>query len=307
MRVTHGLLSDSLITLLGRDLERLLRMQERIATGRNYRAASENPIATAQIVRYTGKMAKSAQYRRTVDTGVIWNEMTSSTLAHVKELLMAILGVSERVSDSSTTSAERAQAAVGVNSLLEELVMAANRKFNDKYLFGGTETLTVPFTANYDGANAFVTGVTQNPDGIGGVWSYPVSEVDTVTINMPGDEVFQPNGEAATDDVFQIAVRLRQALQSQDFDAMALEEGRLREAILRVTSVDSRVGNRINHLESIGEAVDAEALAYNEQRSKLEDTDVAKAIIEFNMADNIYQAALASTARILGLSLVNFL
>jgi flagellar hook-associated protein 3 FlgL len=88
---------------------------------------------------------------------------------------------------------------------------------------------------------------------------------------------------------------------------MALEDGRLRDAILRVTSVDSRVSNRINHLESIGKAVDAEALAYNEQRSRLEDTDIAKAIIEFNMADNIYQAALASTARILGLSLVNFL
>jgi len=307
MRVTHGLLSQSLVTLLGRDLERLQRIQERIATGRNYQSPSENPIATAQIVRYAAKTAESEQYRRAVDTGVSWNEMTSSTLAHVEELLMEILDVSDRVSDGSTTSAERIQAAVEVNSLLEELVMAANRKFKDKYLFGGTETLTVPFTANYDGADAFVTGVTPNPDGIGGVWSYLVSEVDTVAINTPGDEVFQPNGEAATDDVFQIAVRLREALQNQDFDAMALEEGRLREAILRVTSVDSRVGNRINHLESIGEAVDAEVLAYTEQRSKLEDTDITEAIVEFNMADSIYQAALASTARILGLSLVDFL
>ena len=54
-------------------------------------------------------------------------------------------------------------------------------------------------------------------------------------------------------------------------------------------------------------AVDAEALAYTEQRSKLEDTDITEAIVEFNMADSIYQAALASTARILGLSLVDFL
>jgi flagellin-like hook-associated protein FlgL len=48
-------------------------------------------------------------------------------------------------------------------------------------------------------------------------------------------------------------------------------------------------------------------LAYDEQRSQLEDTDLAEAIVEFNTAENIYQAALASTSRILQFSLVNFI
>ena len=307
MRVTQSILTNTAITYLMRDLEELQRMQEKIATGRNYKLPSENPLAATQIVHFRGKVAESEQYRRTIDSGLAWNEMTSSVLTQVEELLSDILDISASVSDGSATSGEREQASGAINSLLGELMMAANRRFKDKYLFGGDETLTVPFTAGYDAAGVLVTGVTQNPNGIDGTWGYLVSEVDTVVINTPGDEVFQPNGEGATDDVFEVLIRLRQAHEDQDFDAMTLEEGRLRDAILHVTDANSGVGNRINHLESLGADLDAAVLSYDAQRSKLEDTDIAKAIVEFNVAENVYQAALATTARLLSFSLADFI
>jgi flagellar hook-associated protein 3 FlgL len=307
MRVTQTILTNTAITYLMRDLEELQRMQEKIATGKNYRLPSENPIAATQIVHYRGKVAESEQYRRAIDSGVAWNEMTSSVLTQVEELLSDILDMSSAVSENSVTSAERFQAVGVINSLLKELVMAANRQFKDKYLFGGDETLTAPFTAAYDADGVLITGVSQNPNGIDGTWGYLVSDVDTVVINTPGDEVFQPSGEGATDDVFQTVVRLRQAIQDQDFDAMQLEQGRLRDAVLHVTSVNSSVGNRINHLESLGADLDSAVLSYTEQRSKLEDTDLAEAIVQYNVADNIYQAALATTARVLSFSLADFI
>jgi flagellar hook-associated protein 3 FlgL len=149
--------------------------------------------------------------------------------------------------------------------------------------------------------------VTPNPMGTDGLWSYLVSKTDTLVMNTPGSEVFQPNGEGATDDVFEIVILLRQALDDQDFDAMATEEGRLREAISRVTGINAQVGSRINRLESISDDLETQILTYQDRRSQLQDTDLAEAIIEFNAADTAYQAALASTARILKLSLVDFI
>jgi len=307
MRVTHRVIADTATMYLMRDLDQLQRVQGRISTGRNYTLISEDPVATTQIVHFEGQIAETEQYRRAVDSGLVWNEMTSSVLTQVEELLMEILDVSEQLSHASATSGERAQGASTLNSLLEELVMAANRQFKGKYLFGGTETLTVPFTANTDAAGVFISGVSQNPDGIGGVWGHLVSEVDTVEINTPGDEVFQPSGAGAVNDVFQVVVRLRQALAAHDFSAMGLEEERLREAVLHVADINAGLGNRLNQLERIGESLDTIALDYDEYRSKLEDTDIAKALVEFNIAESVYQAALASTARILRLSLVNFM
>jgi flagellar hook-associated protein 3 FlgL len=307
MRVTHSMLTSTSTGYLMRDLEQLLRLQEKIATGRNYTRPSDNPVATAQIVHFNAKAAETEQYRRTVDSGISWNEMTSSVLTQVEDLLGEILDVSDRASHGAATSAERLQAAEAVDSLLEEMIMAANRRFRGKYLFGGAETLTVPFTAQYDASGESLTGVAQNPAGIDTQWSYLVSEVDTVLINTPGSEVFQLSGAGASNDVFQIVVDLRQALREQDFTAIEAGEGAVRDAILRIAAVNSSVGNRINHLESIGEDLDATLVDYTAQRSKLADADIAEAIIEFNVADSIYQTALASTARILQLSLVDFI
>jgi len=107
--------------------------------------------------------------------------------------------------------------------------------------------------------------------------------------------------------VFEIVIRLRQALDDQDFDTMATEEGRLREATSRITGINAQVGSRINRLESISDDLENQILTYEDRRSQLQDTDLAEAIIEFNAADTAYQAALASTARILNLSLVDFI
>jgi flagellar hook-associated protein 3 FlgL len=307
MRVTHSMLTNQATMYLMRDLENLQRIQERISTGRNFKLPSEDPVAATQIMRVAGTIAETEQYRSAIDSGIAWNEMTSSVLTQIEELLSDMLDVSQGVSSSAATSAERLGAAEQINSLLEELVMAANRKFRDKYLFGGDQTLTVPFTAGTDAAGELISGVAQNPAGLDGTWGYLVSEVDTVVINTPGSTVFQPSGAGADDDVFQTVIRLRQALENQDFDAMALEEGNLRQAILRVANVNSSVGNRISRLESLGEDLDAAVLSYTEQRSALEDVDMAEAIVEFNTAENVYQAALASTARILQFSLADFI
>ncbi len=307
MRVTQSMVTGTTTMYLMRDLEQLQAAQQKIATGKNYTLPSDNPIAATQILHYSSRITESEQYRRAIDSGLAWNEMTSSALTQVEELLSDILSISQAVSDGSATSAERAQAAGNINQLLEELVMLANRKFKDKYIFGGDETLTAPFTADYDAAGTLVTGVTANPNGIDGLWGYLVSDVDTVTINTPGSKVFQPNGEGATDDVFVILTELRAAHENNDFTALETQEERLREAILHVADVNAGVGNRVNHLESIGENLDAVVLSYEAQRSELEDADLTEAIVEYNTAESIYQAALASTARILQFSLANFI
>jgi flagellar hook-associated protein 3 FlgL len=307
MRVTHSIVTDTATMYLMRDLSNLQRIQQKISTGLNYELPSENPVAATQIVHFKNKIAETDQYRRAVDMGVSWNEMTSTTLSQVEELLSEILDMSQQASSQAATSAERAQTASSMSQLFEELVMLANRQFRGKYLFGGDETLTAPYTANYDASGETMTGVTANPNGIDGVWGYLVSQVDTVVINTPGDEVFQPSGAGADDDIFEILQQLRLAHENQDFDALRTQEDRLNDAILHVADVNASVGNRITHLESIGEALDAASLNYDAERSKLEDADLAEAIVEYNVAENVYQAALASTARILQFSLVDFI
>ncbi|MBN1916591.1 MAG: hypothetical protein JW889_01675 [Verrucomicrobia bacterium] len=307
MRVTHSMLTNTTTMYLMRDLDQMQRIQQRIATGRNYQLLSEAPVETTQIVHLAAQKAEAEQYRSALDTGIAWTEMTSTVLTQIEDLLSGILDVSQAASSHAATSAERRQATSTINSLTEELIMLANRQFRGKYLFGGEETLTAPFTAEHDATGITLTGVTANPNGIDGQWGFLVSSVDTVAINTPGSEVFHPSGEGANDDLFVILQDLRNAHQAQDFDALAIEEGRLKDAILRIAGVNAEVGGRTRQLESLADDIDAAVLSYVAECSKLEDTDLAEAIIEYNVADNIYQAALATTSRILQFSLVDFI
>ena len=50
-----------------------------------------------------------------------------------------------------------------------------------------------------------------------------------------------------------------------------------------------------------------DALTLQQSLSDVEDTDLPKAIMELQMQQNAYQAALAVTARVIQPSLVNFL
>ena len=54
-------------------------------------------------------------------------------------------------------------------------------------------------------------------------------------------------------------------------------------------------------------SIESEQIYLRELRSKVEDIDIAEAITEFMMQENAYQAALATGARIVYPSLIDFL
>jgi len=289
---------------LQKAMENLEGPQRKITTGKRVSKPSDDPIDVSKLVGIKATYSKQSQYGKNIASALDWMTTTSSTLESVIDILdevdelIAILG-------DPTTSAERQNASVEVDLLIKDLMSEANRKLMGKYLFGGNETQTVPFTANYSGDD--ISSVSQNPDGIDGTRTVRVSDVDTLTINVTGDSVFQPNGEGADDDVFKILVDLRTALETNDSLGMQQVQGRLDSAIKRVAAENASTGGSIRRLNDLQLRLDDEVLLADEQRSRLEDADIAKAMFEYNQAELIYQAALAATSRVVQISLVNFL
>jgi flagellar hook-associated protein 3 FlgL len=75
----------------------------------------------------------------------------------------------------------------------------------------------------------------------------------------------------------------------------------------RVTGALSEVGTRTARVErALQSAKDAE-LGLTNSLSEIENTDLPKAMVELQMQEVAYQAALAATARVLQPSLVDFL
>jgi len=166
MRITTNYIAQQSLSDVLDNLERLSRVKQQISSGKRISVPSDSPVDAAQIMSYNNKIAAENQYIKNIESGLSDLNFSTSTLDQVGNLLLDMYDLAVQHGDGSTTSAEKTVASVMMNAYLEELVRYANTQLNNKYIFGGTQTLTVPFTAEY--ADTQITGVTQNPAGIGG-------------------------------------------------------------------------------------------------------------------------------------------
>ena len=83
--------------------------------------------------------------------------------------------------------------------------------------------------------------------------------------------------------------------------------GNLHGVLDRVLVPSTLVGTRMAWLATLGERASAEQLGLTAELSKVEDVDMVKAITDLTLLQTFYQAALASGAKIMQQSLVDFI
>ena len=83
--------------------------------------------------------------------------------------------------------------------------------------------------------------------------------------------------------------------------------GNLHGVLDRVLVPSTLVGTRLAWLATLGERASAEQLGLTAELSKVEDVDMVKAITDLTLLQTFYQAALASGAKIMQQSLVDFI
>lgn len=74
-----------------------------------------------------------------------------------------------------------------------------------------------------------------------------------------------------------------------------------------ILNLQTQIGTIQNKLELIGSRYSASEINYTEMRSEAEDADMAEAIMNFTTAKTVYSSALASGAKMLQISLIDFL
>lgn len=111
----------------------------------------------------------------------------------------------------------------------------------------------------------------------------------------------EPNG------IFSHLNRLRDALRSNDQRAITEASEGLKLDYDRVVQIRGETGARIQEIESREERLEDQNIATKALLSQLEDTDFTEAVARFQTLQTALQASLQTSARILDLSLLDFL
>jgi flagellar hook-associated protein 3 FlgL len=281
--------------------QRLAQLQEAVASGKRINDFADDPLGAVRAFDLRAFAASLEQYDKNINAGLPFLKQNDATLGEVVEVVGRAKELALQMANDSNSAQDRQLAANEVRRLFEHLLSLANTKIEDRYLFGGFKNGSAPFTAG-------VGVVTYNGDG--GQIAIPASTSHMLTLNLPGDQVFQGVGVAGGVDIFAVFLDLETALSANDVtgvDGINTQIGRLDTALDQILGFRVEVGGRINAATTTQESVGLMQTQTQIRRGEIEGADVFQLYADFARAQHAFAAALQSAARVTQTSLLDFL
>jgi flagellar hook-associated protein 3 FlgL len=185
-----------------------------------------------------------------------------------------------------------------VDQLLEQALQLANSKSGGDYIYGGTAVDAPPFVATRDSAGKIVS-IAYN--GNSAQASIPLSEATSVTPSTSGAT------NAGMGDFLTNMISLRDALASGDTNAVRAAQPNLNTSENMIVSAMAESGGMQTRIEAAQAQQQDRVTGLESQISSESSVDLPTTIVKLNQAQTAYQAALASAAKVMNLSLLDYL
>lgn len=292
MRVTNNMIARNAVNNLNLHLRRQEELHYQLASGKRLRVPSDDPAATSHSMRLHSDLTHTKQYRANIGVALSWLEATDSVLNEVGQALQRVKELAVYGANGVLPQDARDAIAREVDQILEHLVDLANSSHAGLYLFGGHRTTTPPYVLS--------GGTVSSYQGDEGRRELEIASGVKIAVNVLGSELF--------DQIFQAVTNLRKALYEGDTATVGNQSlAEVEDALDTLLRVRADVGARINRLELADARMQELELNVEQLISDNEDVDLARAIIDLKVAENVYRAALASGARIIQPTLLDFL
>lgn len=294
MRIPHTSRWEQSNTSLQRAAQAAAVAQEQLASGRRINVASDDPTGAVIVSQLRAEIGADEAYTRATEDARTWLTVSENALQSSVSLLtrareLVIAGASD-----NNTPASREALATEVEQLRDQLVGLANTKLLGRAVFGGFTDEAVTFdgtTATYVGDGADV--------------QRRIDSAEVVVVNVDATDVF---GFGAGDDVFAVLTDAATALRAGDTAALgATMLDRIAARADNVFTGLATIGARTNAVDRQESLLADRFLQLSDHAASIESVDFAEAAMEVARSKAAYEAALAATAQLNAVSLLDFL
>jgi flagellar hook-associated protein 3 FlgL len=291
-RVTESSIHTRVLNNLQRSISKGEKIQEQLSSGKQINRPSDSPTGTVTSMQLRGESRAVQQYARNADDGVGWLSTLDSALTNTSTLVnrardLTVQGLSAGSNNGQSNEAMASE----VDQIRSSLLGFANTKYLDRPVFGGTTT----------GETAYDAGGTYTGDA--GQTTRTVGANSKVRVDTTGPEAF---GTGDTQ-LFAVLQSISDNLRSGDSDALSASLKKLDTAGDLMKNTLSEVGARYNRVTQMKQSAQDRLLSVTSQLSDVEDVDLPKTIMEMQLQQTSYQAALAASAKVIQPSLIDFL
>ena len=297
MRITTNSNDSQMLAQIQNLISLQTRLQTQVSTGQRIFQPEDDPAGMGRVLALKTEQSQITQFASNTSYALDVSQASFSGLNQIKKISdrageLSTLGAGDLSPDALKTNATE------VNQLIEQGVQLANSQLRNNYLFAGTAVDTPPFVATRD-ASGNITSVSY----AGNTTQASVQISSTASI-APGSSG-AANQELA--DFLNHLVQLRDALNtgvstnvSAVQPSLVDDENNLVSGLSEYGAVQLRIeisqSQQQDRLDNIDKLVSTET-----------DVDLPTTITKLNQASVAYQAALQSTTKIMGLSLLDYL
>lgn len=280
--------------------QRLNTDELQISSGYRMQQVSDDPDQVSELLQ--ARAALSASQQISTNLGFVTTEVNTGeqSLESAVQLFDQVQTLAAEGATGTATAASRAQDALQLQSIEQQLVGLANTSVNGRYIFSGDTDQTQPYTYDitqpdpvsaYQGSAS--TRQIQNPNG------------STFPVALTAQQIFDSSDP--TTNVFSAINGLITALNNNDQTGVQTAQSGL-------ATVATYVNEQLAFYGTTQDTVtDATNFAVNQQTqlqaqiSNLQDVDETSAILDMTQAQTQMQAALGSEAQLPRTTLFDFL
>ena len=293
MRVDPNPVNNILAAIQHTQSQEEVALQE-ISSGKRVNSPSDDPAAAANEFQNQATEARIDQYLQSVSSLQAQLQTADSTLNSVVTALNQAVSLGVEAANGTLSASNQQQIEQQIQGIVGQVVQLANTTFQGSYLFAGTNTTQQPFTETAGGV-AY--------SGNDGVNTVTIADGRSVQANVPGGQLFQQSGS----DVFGSLQQLVSALQSGDTASISTATTAVSGALNYLSGQRVFYGNVENQLNDDQTALNSETLNLKSQDNVLVGVDETQAATDLAQAQTANQAALAAAAKILPITLLDYL
>jgi flagellar hook-associated protein 3 FlgL len=305
-KVTNDMLIRNTYLNLNRSAERLQTLHEQLASGKRINRFSDDPNAARKVLFLHAQSKRLDQFYTNTQEAKEALTFSFTVLTDVADILSQVKDLNLQAADGSISQRERTILAIEVNELLESLLTSSNSTRFGKYLFSGTETTTIPFEATRSATDNKITDIEYkgNREAI----KYQIGPGIDIQVNRSGEEAFQDNN------IFSNLITLRDALENssglpldQQMQELSNQIGVVDNMHTSILGETAALAGKAKRLEVTENRLRDAKLSVETLRTELEDADITDLILKLKNEENLFQTALASGARVIQPTLLDFL
>jgi flagellar hook-associated protein 3 FlgL len=344
-RVSENSASASLSFALQKAKQKVEDLQTKGGTLRNINKPSDDPISNVESLTLTSRNSDNKQYLRNINYADVYLSATEKSLEELTEIMSKAKEIAIAQSSDFFDENIRKNVSNEIVQLRNQALAIANKRVGSRYIFGGHNTLSAPFSIDgqYRGDNGQITlEVSKDffvPINISGSdaflgnartglkMSHPFDDIPELKdaknnsqnkVLKKEDPVLQkrelasvsPNPGPEFEDrisTFTILGTLINGLENNDPDLIQNTLEGFDNAISKLITLRTRVGSVSSTITSLTAGIESDIIDNSSHKSKLVDADVTELFSDLQKQQALLKTVYQSSQGIINTNLLSFL